>query len=284
MPKKLFFILLVLLILQACNSTQASPTEFPNMTHKTPIVLPTLVVPSPTTTGIPAESPTQVAATQTPIVEAPTVLPTLVAPSPTVTDIPTITPTQVAATQTPIVEALIDPCMLVSQSTVEAILGEPVQVNPETNGCVYPTDSGSRSMSIHVGMGEEVKLGLLNMIVQMRDGCSINSSFSSEQPTATPLPPEIQDLANHSLIELMALQDEAFQECGWLEDVYQTIDSLGDQANFMMLDLGFFKIGSVNVALDETYLVFRMVAKELDSAVALEACLTLAQEALESLR
>jgi hypothetical protein len=284
MPKKVYFIILVLLILQACNSTQASPTEFPNITHKTPIVLPSLVVPSPTTTDMPTESPKQVAATQITIVESPTVLPTLIAPSPTVTDIPTINPTEVAPTQTSIVEALIDPCMMVSQSTVEAILGEPVQVNPETNACVYPADSGSRSMSIHVGMGEEVKLSLLNMIAQMREGCSINFQFTTEQPTATPLPPEIQELANHSLKELMVLQDEAFQECGWPEDVYQTIDGLGDQANFMMLDLGFLKIGSINIALDETYLVFRMVAKELDPAVALEGCLKLAQEALESLQ
>jgi hypothetical protein len=190
----------------------------------------------------------------------------------------------VVATQTTIVEIPFDPCMLVPQSSVEAILGEPVLVNAEQNACVYPAASGTRSISIRVEEGEEVKLGLLSTIAQLRDGCSLGFHYSSEQPTATPFPPEIQGLINHSLKELMVLQDEAFRDCDWSEDVYQKIEGLGDQANFMMLDLGFWKVGAISVALGETYFAFHMTAQELDPAVALEACLTLAHEALEILR
>ena len=251
MPKRLALIILVLLNLQACNSKQVFPTELPTLTPKPPIVLPSPAVPSPTLKVT-----------------------------------PTIIPTQVPATQTTFVEVPLDPCKLVPQSSVEAILGEPSQVTPDTGVCVYAASSGSRSISIQVGTGEEVKLVMLNNIAQLRAGCTLNINYSSEQPTATPFPPEIQELAGRSLVELMALQDEAFLECGWAdsEELYQTINGLGDSANFMMLDLAFWKLGTVSVALGETYLSFTMVAQELDPAVALNAGLTLAQEALESLR
>jgi hypothetical protein len=250
--KRLAMIPMVLLALYACTSKPVSQTE-------------------------PTYSPSN----------TPLVLPTRIAPSPTETHEPTTIPTKVPPTETPVVIERIDPCKLVLQSSVEAILGEPAQVIRETDMCIYMANSGSLSISVGIKTGEETKPPLLDTIAQLREDCSLRFEYTSAEPTPTPFPSKIQALADLSLQELMKLQDEAFNNCGsqMSEGMYQTIDGLGDSANFMVLDLGWWRVGAVSIAIDGMYLVFNTTTnQDLDRDHALEAGITLAQEALENLQ
>ena len=250
--KRYSIIPLLFLVLFACTSKSVSQTELTHNPSNTPIVLPTRIAPSPTDTHK-----------------------------------PTTIPTQGPPTETPVVLANLDPCKLVSQSSVEAILGEPAQVSRESDMCIYTANSGSLSISVGIKTADETKPELLNTIAQLRDDCSLRFEYTSAEPTPTPFPSEIQALADLSLEELMKLQDEAFHDCEsqMPEGIYQTIDGLGDSANFMVLDLGWWRVGAVSIATNGTYLIFNTTTnQDLDRDLALEAGTTLAQEALENLQ
>lgn len=252
MLKRSASIVLIFLILQACNSKQVLPTASPITTSKPPIVLPSPIPPSATTT-----------------------------------DKPTKIPTQVTPTQTPVSKASLNPCTLVSQRSVETILGEMAQTSRELNMCIYLANSGSRSISVGLFPGDKIKISIMDTIAQLHSDCSLSFQYSSSGPTSTPFPREIQELENLPLKELMILQDKAFHDCGWAQDdeSYRTIEGLGDFANFRVLDLDFLEIGAVSVAWDEMYLVTQINTNQgLDRDLALEACTGLAQEALEKLQ
>jgi hypothetical protein len=163
-----------------------------------------------------------------------------------------------------------------------------IQFYQAPQACLYVAESGAWSITVSLISQEAVKLSLLNGIAQLRRTCSIAFEYSSldPDPEPTPLPPDIQELLDRSLAELMALSEEAHINCGWGPpgSADLSIPSLGEATSYTVLDFGFVESATLSVVLGDNLLGVTYAGQELDHQLVLPWVEALAQEALLALR
>lgn len=167
---------------------------------------------------------------------------------------------------------LTNPCSIVPDDVVETILGMQVEPIPGPGVCVYST--GMISITVGVLEGEASKLGMINEILQLEDGCSMSFSYSSDQPDPTPVPADAQYLLEMSTKELMVKSLQLQETCGGAS--FETLDQYGPGVFLLPFEL-MMPGGLVSIAGEDYTLTILYIDMEQDAASSVEV----AREILE---
>ena len=160
---------------------------------------------------------------------------------------------------------LTDPCSIVPVAVVETILEMQVEPVPGPGVCVYST--GMISITVAVLQGEASKLGMINEILQLEDGCSMSFSYSSDQPDPTPIPADAQYLLQMSTQELMVKSLQLQETCGG--ESFETLDYYGPGVYLLPFEL-FMPGGLVSIAGEDYSLTILYIDMEQDAAASVE--------------
>ena len=171
-------------------------------------------------------------------------------------------PPETSATEPPAERVQLDPCTLLSETEVGAIMGGPVQTQPAmgTGGCTYVLASDDPTQMVQVvlsaAQGEEAKaLTVLSM--------GVLAGFSGDPEIQTKFDAVNSRLPDMSLLEAVTALSELFRGTG--VDLVEA-DGADGHATWMVVANEYYSQGTLILVRGDEYVSLTQIGGDLDAA------------------
>ena len=171
-------------------------------------------------------------------------------------------PEEPAATEEPVERVQLDPCSLLTDEEVGAVLGGPVQMQPPQGmgGCVYVLQSDdpttSTQLAINAAQGNEAKAFTMLSLGML-------AGFSGDPDMVAEFEELNNQLADLTLIEVINRMAEMFAGTG--VNVTQA-DGPGESALWLLYESEFYSQGTMLVIRGETYVSLSQIGGDMAAA------------------